>query len=494
MNPRRLPLAALLLSVFSLQSFSSSALHAATPVAAYKALEIDVGIPTGQFRAAPVNLGNGQRGLAVVFGQDPNVDPAESSFFFPKHTPVLAVFDLAGKELWRRELTHSIPGVWFIPLLPFDMDGDGIDELYYVDNLGPKPFVYKNYRLTRADALTGKVTGQWPWLIPTHNQAHSYKWRFSLIGGYARDGTPILVSAQGCYHDMRLLARNPDMTKRWENYYPDAPNYQFDGPRSSHSNALLDLDRNRRGAGQFMWGERCIDFDQGKERFVLDHGEWNDHSDTVLPIYDKTTGKWDFWTVREKGSDGKRPRAVMFNQAGDKMWTVPEKTGHFHYGWVGNMGPDGERIALAGCYTNAKDTAGDPDLFITGGKSNAICKFYDPKTGRRLPAPKFPPVGQLIDINGDGIHEIYFRGMLYDNRGEKLLDLDEAPGVVYKRILDLPGEHLMVHTPDGKLQIWADRNAKDTPEMTARYADPLYYENVRHSAVGYNNRFPILNY
>jgi hypothetical protein len=485
----------LLISVFSLQPFSSSALHAAP--AAYKAFEIDVGIPTGQFRAAPINLGGGQRGLAVVFGQDPNVDPAESSFFFPRHKPILAVFTLDGCELWRRELPNAIPGVWFVPLLPFDMDRDGADELYYVDNIGEKPFVYKNFRLTRADACSGKVTGQWPWLIPTHNQASSYKWRFSLIGGYASDGAPVLVSAQGCYHDMRLVARNSDMTKRWENFYPDAPDdASFDGPRSSHSNALLDLDRNpaRRGAAQFMWGERCIDFDDGRERITLDHGEWNNHSDTVLPIYDRATGQWNFWTVREKGSDGKRPRAVMFNQAGDKMWAVPEKTGHFHYGWVGNMGANGERIALAGCYVTSKD-AGNPDIFKTGGKSDAICKFYEAKTGKRIPTPKFPPIGQILDFNGDGIHEIFFQGALYDHRGEKVLDLGDTHGVIYKHILpDLPGEHLMVHTSGGKLQIWADRNAKDTPEMAARYKDPMYYENVRHSAVGYNNRFPILNY
>ncbi|OAM90956.1 hypothetical protein OH491_04085 [Termitidicoccus mucosus] len=457
----------------------------------YVATEFDLGIPSKQMRAAPVNLGDGEKGFVMIFSEDPNVDPAEGSFFFPKHKPIMAVFDLKGKELWRRELTYSIPGVWFIPLLPMDMDRDGIDELYYVNNIGPKPFVYKQYKLERADARTGKVTGQWPWPQPTHNQASSYKWRFSIIGGFAKNGDPIIIAGIGTYRDMRLRAFNADMKQRWEVYYPD----DYDGPRASHSNIILDL--NKDGSGQFMWGERCISLDDGRELFVLDRHAWYDHSDTVLPIYDRNTGQWDFWTAREKGDDGKVSRAVMFDQAGKHLWEVPDMWGHFHYGWVGNLGPKGERIAVTGRYAMPGDKD-KTDLYIVKSsnpsKSDAICQFYDVKTGEELPRQKFPPTGYPVDFNGDGVHEVYYEGALYDRRGEKIF---EAPGgdmVIVKHILDIPGEHIMLATPDGKVRIWADHRATDTPEIKKRYADPMYTENVRHSAVGYNNRFPILNY
>ena len=486
----------LLLSLFSVaacMSFGQPVYEPKYDYSPYVALEFDLKVPIHQVRAAPVSLGAGEKGFVMIFSEDPNDDPYEESFFFPTHKLIIAVFDIKGKELWRRELPYAIPGIWFVPLLPLDMNKDGVDELYYVNNTGPKPFSYKQYKLERADARTGEVTGSWPWPPPSHNQANSYKWRYSLIGGYAKNGDPVLIEGIGTYRDMRLRALNADMTQRWENYYPD----DFDGPRASHSNAILDL--NNDGSGQFMWGERCIAFDDGKELFVLDRHTWTDHSDTVLPFLDSATGKWNFWTTREKGDDGKYSRAIMFAQDGTHLWEVPEKLGHFHYGWVGNFGPRSERIALAGHYATPEEKAQAAQRIIASpnpNKDDAICHIYDAKTGKELPDPPFPPTGYPVDFNGDGVHEIYYNGTLYDRLGQKIFTVDgsEAQVVILKHILDLPGEQIMIGTPDGKVRIWADRNAVDTPDMKKRYAERMYLENVRHSAVGYNNRFPILNY
>jgi outer membrane protein assembly factor BamB len=153
-------------------------------------------IPVKFLQAAPIDLGNNEKGLVILFSEERNIDPFEGSFRFPKSSPKLAVFNRNGKELWRRELPYSIPGIWFIPLLPFDMNRDGIDEVYYVNNIGELPFNYDTYKLVRADARTGNVTGQWDWTAPSHNQANSYKWRFFLIGGYVKD-EPVLVTTQG---------------------------------------------------------------------------------------------------------------------------------------------------------------------------------------------------------------------------------------------------------------------------------------------------------
>lgn len=107
-----------------------------------------------QCRLTPLDLGNGERGFVTVFSAEKSIDPYEGSFTFPKDTPKIAVFDASGRELWRRELPHTIPGVWFMPLLPMDMDGDGCDEIYYVANTCERPFDYDGYRLERADART----------------------------------------------------------------------------------------------------------------------------------------------------------------------------------------------------------------------------------------------------------------------------------------------------------------------------------------------------
>lgn len=45
-----------------------------------------------------------------------------------------------------------------------DMDQDGIDEIYIVNNSDPiHPLWVEAYVLERMDVLTGNVIGQWPW-------------------------------------------------------------------------------------------------------------------------------------------------------------------------------------------------------------------------------------------------------------------------------------------------------------------------------------------
>ena len=80
-------------------------------------LTLDLGTPVKQCRLTPLDLGNGERGFVTVFSAEKSIDPYEGSFTFPKDTPKIAVFDASGRELWRRELPHTIPGVWFMPLL-----------------------------------------------------------------------------------------------------------------------------------------------------------------------------------------------------------------------------------------------------------------------------------------------------------------------------------------------------------------------------------------
>lgn len=438
-------------------------------------LTLDLGTPVKQCRLTPLDLGSGERGFVTVFSAEKSIDPYEGSFTFPKDTPKIAVFDASGRELWRRELPHTIPGVWFMPLLPMDMDGDGCDEIYYVANTCERPFDYDGYRLERADARTGRVTGSWRWPAPAHNQANSYKWRFLLIGGHADDGSPVLVTVQGTYKEIQMQGWNGDMSRRWKVKIPDDGR----GARGSHSTPVFDLRRD--GREQFMYGERCFSFDTGEQLFILDGDAWNEHSDLVQPWWDTESGRWCFFTTREKGDDGKQPRAVMFDQTGRRLWEITERKGHYHHGWVGNFGPRGERIVMAGRYP-FKGEAAPP--------KGCVGKTYDARTGEEVKID-FPIKGTVVDFNGDGIHELYTDGTLYDRTGRIVLTTGKGILVAAKKVLPLAGEQIVVARPDGRIVFWADRNARENP---ARFDTDVYRDNVRLSSVGYGHRYPVLNF
>src|SRR5688500_13199393 len=98
--------------------------------------EWSVGQAIGQLRAVPVALGGGDAAVAVLYGADFDVDPFTEMFFFPSDTLKLALYSLRGELLWRKDLGKGvIPGLWFCPFLAFDLDGDGTDEISFVDNV-----------------------------------------------------------------------------------------------------------------------------------------------------------------------------------------------------------------------------------------------------------------------------------------------------------------------------------------------------------------------
>lgn len=130
-----------------------------------------------------------------------------------------------------------VPGIWFTPVFPFDLDGDGADEIWFVNNIDPDhPLTIRGQRLERLDARTGKSTGRFRW----------------------------------------------PQTPAWEREIPAGP-----GPRGSHGCAVADLDGD--GVEEVLWGA-CGDCETC-------HG----HSDVVEPFIDWKTGRWHFFTCRENG-------------------------------------------------------------------------------------------------------------------------------------------------------------------------------------------------
>ncbi len=441
-------------------------------------VELSLGQPIGQLRAAPVCLGkDARRAILVVYSAVFDVDPWIEMFFFPTDTLKMAVFTGKGEMVWKRDLGPGVvPGMWFCPVLPFDLDGDGIDEIWFVNNLDAEhPLEVSSYRLERLDGQTGQTTGQWAWPNKGGSQSLSATFRNFIVGGQVR-GEPVLVTAQGTYGSMFLQGYQPDMSLRWEHIIDkDSP-----GARGSHMCPITDLDRD--GVEELMWGERCIELDTGTEQFCADRDAYRGHSDVVQPVLDRSSNRWFIYTCRESDHQA-HPRVVLFDDRGRRVWGAVAE-GHIDMGWVARLRDEGEQIATV--IRIGRKTCGPKGRFHFQRQEFS----FEALSGKQHPLGFSTYQAIPVDLNGDGLHELV-RGIpggigeVIDGKGNVLGNVG-GPIALASKFVPHPGEQVLSYHPDGWVRIWADANAKDSAAACSRYNHPFYKANQRLSSTGAN--------
>lgn len=412
-------------------------------------LDISLDTELKQLRVRSVRPGKDEpTAILAIYSSERGVDPWSEAFFFPKDTLKLALFTDKGEMLWRRDLGPSVmPGAHFCPVSAFDLDGDGKDEIWFVNNIDlDHPLSLRGRRLERIDAATGKTTGQWNWPnLAGDTQSLSHTHRNFIFGGYA-NGEPVLVTAQGTYGPMFLQGWRPDMTQRWDlRIAEDEP-----GARSSHGYTVIDL--NDDGVDEVLWGERCIELDKGTELFCADRDVYRGHSDVVQPFQDPETGRWYIYTCRESDSKAS-PRVAVFDDKGQRVWGHVDK-GHMDMGWVAKIGENGRPIAMAirigGKHFTPDGVVHDkPEQFT-----------FDALTGEEYPLD-FDTYGtRPADIDGDGYDELLRMGEVLDRHGNVIGEID---GIIRGtwRYIDHPKLQILSYKPGGTVQIWVDGGTDD---------------------------------
>ena len=434
--------------------------------------KFDMGGRVGYTHACNVRLKD-KDGMLFVYSAGVGVDPGEELLRFKGIEPVhLIMFDMDGNKLWDKELPDGVlPGVWFVPAIAFDMDGDGVDEIYFINNTGA-PFSFMHRKLQRVNALTGEVTGSWPWPWNTFHDRMSLCYRFYLVAGYAH-GEPVLITCQGTYGDMYLQGWSGDMQPRWDVKIP----MDTFGPKASHVTPVLDI--NGDGVDELFWGERLLSVDDGHELLCL-APDYDGHSDIILPYLHPETREWYIYTCREGGEAPGKPRVVTFRPDGRVAWQALSDSGHMHTGWCANVLDGYGKVCMAMRQHFVPDDSGF-EHEVDG------IFYFDAFTGKEvdysLPYPGY--LCEPIDLDGDGYHEFLAPdGKVLDRHGKQIASYTGTPMRMGK-LTDHSGEQFMIARGTA-FEIIADTDARDGEIMKMRYAIPYLTFMQKLMASGYN--------
>ena len=444
--------------------------------------EFNVGSEIGTLRAVPVHYGPDKDGILVIYSADKEIDPWVEMFYPPTDHLKFVMYDMEGKEIWRKVLEDmTLNGVWFTPVFPFDLDGDGMDEIWFVRNTDKDhPLSYDHLKLEVLDAASGETTSEYPWPKTVRDEALSHTFRNFIMGGHV-GGEAVLMTAQGTYGKMGIQAWNPNMEKRWDLVI----NEDDPGARGSHMCPIVDIDMD--GTDELMWGERCINLDKGEYLFIADLELYNGHSDVVQPVWNYLEGKWYLYTCRESGENGSiKPRVLLFDDRGNRVWHDLEK-GHMDLGWTAQVAD--QRGSVAYTIARGGKIAGPEGFYRTG----VVEYGYDTFTGDpvKFPFPSYLTIP--VDMDGDGYHEFACASgeqadrKIYNIEGNIIGDIGETGYLAMaSRFMDLPGEQLLCYYPDGTVKVWADRNAKESSRARFRYENSFYKSNRILTGTGYN--------
>ncbi|HUU23021.1 MAG TPA: hypothetical protein VM389_10860 [Phycisphaerae bacterium] len=437
-------------------------------------LELDLGSPVRQFRFVPLSTGEGRAFLAV-HANCAEVDPYHRMFFLPTDTLKLTCFDTSGKRLWQRDMGPGvIPGIWFCPVFPFDVDGNGADDIWVVGNSDPDHALdFEAYILERMSPVTGEVMQAYPWPQPAGGQDMSRTYRNFINGGFSH-GRHRLITCQGTYGPMQIQCYDSALQLLWSRMIGgDEP-----GARGSHMFPVVDIDGD--GRDELLWGERCMDIDTGRDIWIGDAHNWKGHSDVIQPTLDRETGVWRVYTCRE----ARKPNGavVMFDGDGKELWGL-RGLGHMDMGWTARLGENGRHW----CYALE---IGEKSAGPGGFRRGSVTEYLFDVDGERLEVD-LPLYQSLpVDFDGDGAHELMYTGGDHNGHvrsaaGETLYQLEGSPAYAGK-LLDAAGEQIVTTSPEGLLRLYTCPDAEDSPAAKQRYAHPYYAACLRLWAMAYN--------
>lgn len=412
-----------------------------------------------------------------------NIDPAGNYWKPSPDTYVLVAYSHDGQRLWQHDLGWSIErGIWYSPMIVFDLDGDGRAEVVAKtgegDPRGSDGRVESGPEwVTVFDGLTGKPRARADWPSrQTPGEAYNYNYasRNQMCVAYLDGKTPCLIVQRGTYTTIRMDAyqfHSGQLHKLWSWDSREETGRGRYNSQGAHTIKVADIDGD--GRDEVILGSAVVD-DNGNGLWTTGYG----HPDycfvgDIDPLH---PGLEIFYGIEPRRNN--HALCLVEARSGQVLWGLEEATNH--------VGTDGMCADIDARYPGSECHAADIDAQRQFAKSwtfSAQGQLIADAPARGLSFP--------VHWDADPQRELF--------RGSRVVELtgEAHPPKIEGRIVaiaDVVGdwrEEIITSLP-GELRIYMSAIDARTRHVTFMQ-DPIYRLDVAVAFMGYYAP-PMLSY
>lgn len=323
---------------------------------------------------------------------DFNVDPYHMPGYWVRSPEPyrLDAYSSKGKYLWRYDMGWSIEtGTWYAPYLVYDIDQDGMAEVYAKGGEGdPRErdghVLEGPEYLVKIDGRNGSITAKLDWLSKDgFNGDYNYWSRNFLSLAYFDGKNPSLIMQRGTYTIIKTEALNSDLKRVW--YWESTGEYEKYRGQGQHGIMQADIDFD--GKDELIPGTFALD-DNGKPIWYT--GLKHNDAGYIADIDPSRPGLEIFYGIESRSP--KNGVSLVDAATGEIIWGYEGSTVHVHsQGMVGDIDPEYPGME---CYAGEAKGGDKFFLYSASGK-----RLSDKDMGSLTPRPLWWDADELKEIN-----------------------------------------------------------------------------------------------
>lgn len=407
----------------------------------------------------------------VIKQPNKNVDPYVKYWKPSPSTYKVEAYLSDGTFLWRRDLGWAIEqGIWYSPMIVYDLDGDGRAEVCLKMGEGdPRDSEGRVQSgpeyLAILDGLTGEVLAQTDWPKREDLPSYNYASRNQICIAYLDGKTPCLISVRGTYNVIQARAyqfHRGQLEELWR--WSDSEEGRRYRGQGAHSMHAVDVDED--GRDEVFLGSAVLD-DNGCGLWSTGLGHPDHHY--VGDIDPARPGLEVYYGIETRRNQN--GCCLVDARTGQILWGLDTPTRHVHSrGMCADIDPDSLGYEAYSSDTDAQKRS--DRRWLLNAQGQVLRRDLD---------WGFGPFVVLWDA--DPYHEII--------RGRRIVDYPSGQHKVRLEgsvvgIADVLGdwrEEILVSRP-GELRIYTTTlPARD--RRVCLMQDPLYRLDVAIQAMGY---------